>query len=107
MDVKDDAIPPPTCQKAIGALIRQIRTEQGYTQVSLSAQTKYDQRTISGIECGDFTHLNIDALHEICLALDTTPSEFLDSLDARFDAARKARSEQPRRSRRQLAQVAS
>lgn len=87
----------PTRQQVIGAHFRRKRTEQGFTQVTLSNATGIDQRTVSDLERGNWITLNLDHLEAICHATDTPPSAYLGTLDERFHDNR------PRR----LAQVAS
>lgn len=67
--------------QAFGAAIRELRTNQGFTQEQLAARTQFDRTYISLIERGK-RNLSLLNICRFAKALKTTPSDLLGRMQA-------------------------
>lgn len=66
--------------KEIGARIRKVRTERGYSQEELSFNAEMDRAYISEIESGQ-KNFSINVLFKLSKALEIEPEELIKGIN--------------------------
>ena len=69
-------------------LLRELRTEKGFTQVQLSETLGMPQSFVSKYETGE-RRLDVIELREVCQSLGTTLAAFAKKLEARLAESKK------------------
>ncbi|NBV24085.1 MAG: XRE family transcriptional regulator [Proteobacteria bacterium] len=69
-------------------LLRELRTEKGFTQVQLSETLGMPQSFVSKYETGE-RRLDVIELREVCQSLGTTLAAFAKKLEARLTGLNK------------------
>jgi transcriptional regulator with XRE-family HTH domain len=67
----------PSHRELFGERVRQLRTEQGYTQESLAEASGLHRNYIGGIERGE-RNVGLDNIYVIASALDVAVSRLFD-----------------------------
>ena len=69
-------------------LLRELRTEKGFTQVQLSETLRTSQSFVSKYETGE-RRLDVIELREVCQSLGTSLAAFAKKLEARLPESKK------------------
>ena len=67
---------------ALGEILREIRTERGFSQRELAARTDLERSTIAYIELGT-RQASMPTFLELCRALEVMPSEVMGKYEER------------------------
>lgn len=78
--------PPMTAERAFGLVLRQLRTEAGYTQADLESDTRIDRSYISQLENGH-RQACLKTIIQLAFKLNMHPGELVDAVVERMDAA--------------------
>ena len=78
-------------QRALLALLRQIRTEAGLTQTGLAQALRMPQSVVSKYESGE-RRLDILELRQVCKAVGVSPADFVARLETMLDSQKTTRS---------------
>jgi transcriptional regulator with XRE-family HTH domain len=78
----------PGVQAAFGTVLRELRQAKGWSQETLSFESKSDRNYISLLELGR-SAASISILFKFCEALEIAPSDFMRLVENRVEERRK------------------
>jgi transcriptional regulator with XRE-family HTH domain len=76
-------------QRAVLALLRELREESGLRQEDIAAQFRQPQQIISRYESGE-RRIDILELRHLCQIFAITPAEFFERLEVKISAEQKS-----------------
>jgi transcriptional regulator with XRE-family HTH domain len=73
-----------TLEAAFGHVIRQIRTEKGFSQEKLSFESGLDRSYISQLECG-LRQPSLVTIFQLAKALQIPPAHIIESVESLYN----------------------